>query len=57
MKFLTVSVTGLILLGSMSLFGADYPTRDLLILTRLFQGEQQAKPKGEIPAVSQFVDP
>lgn len=57
MKILTVLVTGLILSGSMSLICADHATRDLLILTRLFQGEQQARINGEIPAGSQFVDP
>lgn len=57
MKCLTVLLTGLILLGNMPLFCADHPTGDLLIITRLFQGEQQARPDNGIPAVSQFIDP
>jgi Gram-negative bacterial TonB protein C-terminal len=57
MKFLTVLLIGLILSGSMSLICADHGTKDLLILTRLFQGEQQASLNGVIPAGSQFIDP
>ncbi len=57
MKFLTMLVTGLILFGSMSVIYADHATRDLLILTRLFHGKQQAGLNRETPASSQFVDP